>query len=213
MNKIRKNIVLIGGGGHCKSCIEVIESTQDYNIMGILDLPSELGKRVLNYEVIGNDDDYQKFSEMGYCFLITVGQIKSANLRKKIYNKLTAINAEIETVIASTAKVSKYAVLSRGTIVMHHSFVNAGVTIGQNCIVNTGCILEHDVTVKDHCHISTASIVNGNCSIGSESFIGSGACISNGVQISNNIVIGAGSLVLNNIEHPGTYFGTPVEQK
>lgn len=212
MSKIKKNIVLIGGGGHCRSCIEVIESTQDYEIMGVLDLPSELGKKVLNYEVIGNDDDYQKFSDMGYCFLITAGQIKSADLRKRIFHNLIAINADIETVIASTAKVSKYAVLSKGTIVMHYSFVNANVQVGENCIINTGSMLEHDVAVKNHCHISTKAIINGNCIIGSETFIGSSSCISNGVRINNNVVIGAGSLVLNNIEQSGTYFGNPVQK-
>lgn len=68
MEETKKNIILIGGGGHCKSCIEVIESTGKYNIVGVLDLPSELGKKILNYEVIGNDDDYLKYKTQGCCF-------------------------------------------------------------------------------------------------------------------------------------------------
>ena len=31
------NIILIGGGGHCVSCIDVIEAGKKYKIMGILD--------------------------------------------------------------------------------------------------------------------------------------------------------------------------------
>lgn len=213
MNKIRKNIILIGGGGHCISCIDVLESTGDYYIKGILDLPSELGKKVLDYEVIGSDDDYEKFSKMGYCFLITTGQIKSADLRKRIFDQLNAINAEIVTVIASTAKVSKYALIAKGTIVMHHCFVNANVRIGENCIINTASVLEHDVVVSNHCHISTKSIINGDCVIGSETFIGSNSCISNGVKICDHVLIGAGSLVLQDIKHSGTYFGNPLVKK
>jgi len=34
-----KPIILIGGGGHCLSCIDVIEQTGLYQIIGILDLP------------------------------------------------------------------------------------------------------------------------------------------------------------------------------
>ncbi|KIA89126.1 acetyltransferase [Kaistella jeonii] len=213
MNKIRKNIVLIGGGGHCKSCIEVIESTEAYNIIGILDLPAEFGKKVLDYQVIGNDDDYEKFHLAGCCFLITTGQIKSAEVRKRIFSQLNILHAEIETVIASTATVSKYSIIGKGTIVMHHCFINAGAQIDENCIINTASVIEHDVVIKSHCHISTKTIINGDCKIGSETFIGSSSCVSNGVNITNNVIIGAGSLVLNKIEKSGTYFGNPVEKK
>ena len=209
MTKIRKNIVLIGGGGHCKSCIEVIESTGQYNIIGILDLPSELGKKVLNYEVIGSDNDYEKFHGMGFCFLITVGQIKSAEIRKKSFEKLIALNAQIETVIASTATVSQYSTIGKGTIIMHHCFINAGAQIGENCIINTASVIEHDANIQRHCHISTKTIINGDCNIGFETFIGSSCCVSNGVNIANNVIVGAGSLVINNIEKSGTYFGNP----
>lgn len=213
MSEIRKNIVLIGGGGHCKSSINVIESTGEYNIIGILDLPSEFGKKVLNYEVIGNDEDYDKFHLAGCCFLITTGQIKSADLRKRIFNRLNTINAEVETIISSTATVSKYAKIGRGTIIMHHCFINASVQIDENCIINTASVLEHDVVVKSHCHISTKTVINGNCEIGSETFIGSNSCVSNGVMITDNVLVGAGSLVINNIEKSGTYFGNPVVRK
>ncbi len=32
----KKQIILIGGGGHCKSCIDVIESENKYNILEII---------------------------------------------------------------------------------------------------------------------------------------------------------------------------------
>ncbi len=37
MSKLRKNIVLVGGGGHCVSVIDVIENENRFNILGILD--------------------------------------------------------------------------------------------------------------------------------------------------------------------------------
>ena len=32
-----KPIILIGGGGHCISCIDVIEMTKEFSILGIID--------------------------------------------------------------------------------------------------------------------------------------------------------------------------------
>ena len=42
MNK--KPIILIGGGGHCKSMIEVIESAGKFQIIGIVDVAEKVGE-------------------------------------------------------------------------------------------------------------------------------------------------------------------------
>ncbi len=42
MNK--PNIILIGGGGHCKACIDVIEQENKYTIAGIIDVPEKVGQ-------------------------------------------------------------------------------------------------------------------------------------------------------------------------
>lgn len=212
MDSEKKNIVLVGGGGHCKSCIDVIESTGKYNIVGVLDLPSELGKKVLNYEVIGTDDDYVKFRDLNCVFLITAGQIESFGVRKKIFQALNEINAPIETIISTSATVSMHSKVGKGSIIMHHCIVNAGADIGENCIINNASIIEHDVEIGNHTHISTNAVINGDCMIGNETFIGSGSCVRNGVQIRDEIVIGAGSLVISDVSESGIYVGTPVHK-
>ena len=55
-----KNLILVGGGGHCKSVIEAAESA-GYNILGVLDTPENVGKQVLAYSVIGTDDDIPQY--------------------------------------------------------------------------------------------------------------------------------------------------------
>ncbi len=78
-----KNIVLIGGGGHCKSVIDVIEQEDQFRIAGIVDTPEFLGSTILGYPVIGNDSDLASLAKKYQYALITVGQIKSPALRKK----------------------------------------------------------------------------------------------------------------------------------
>lgn len=53
---MRKPLILVGGGGHCKSVIDVAESA-GYEMLGVLDMPEDVGKDVLVYKVIGTDDD------------------------------------------------------------------------------------------------------------------------------------------------------------
>ena len=203
-----KSLILIGGGGHCKSVIEVAESA-GYEIKGILDMPDEVGKEVLpGHKVIGTDDEIPQYVEE--CdFIITVGFIKNPALRIKLYNKVMAAGGRLATIIASTAHVSKYAELGEGTVIMHYAFVNAGAKIGDNCIINTFVNIEHDAEVGNQCHISTGTMVNGECKIGESCFIGSQSVCANCIEIASDIIIGAGSVVRKSIRVKGIYAGNP----
>lgn len=205
---MKRPLILIGGGGHCKSVIEVAESA-GYEIKGILDMPDEVGKEVLpGHKVIGTDDEIPQYVEE--CdFIITVGFIKNPALRIKLYNKVKAAGGRLATIIASTAHVSKYAELGEGTVIMHQAFVNAGAKIGDNCIINTFVNIEHDAEVGNQCHISTGTMVNGECKIGESCFIGSQSVCANCIEIASDIIIGAGSVVRKSIRVKGIYAGNP----
>ena len=204
---MNKNLILIGGGGHCKSVIEVAESA-GYTILGILDRPEEVGKKVLTYEVVGVDDDIPHYVDKAE-FVITVGFIKNPALRIKLYNKLLEAGGKLATLIAFTAHVSKYAVLGAGTVVMHQAFVNAGAVIGDNAIINTFANIEHDAHIGNQCHISTGAMVNGDCIVGDNCFIGSQSVLANAISICPDVVVGAGSLVRKSISQAGIYSGNP----
>lgn len=205
---MKRSLILIGGGGHCKSVIEVAESA-GYEIKGILDMPDEVGKEVLpGHKVIGTDDEIPQYVEE--CdFIITVGFIKNPALRIKLYNKVKAAGGRLATIIASTAHVSKYAELGEGTVIMHQAFVNAGAKIGDNCIINTFVNIEHDAEVGNQCHISTGTMVNGECKIGENCFIGSQSVCANCIDIASDIIVGAGSVVRKSIRVKGIYAGNP----
>jgi sugar O-acyltransferase (sialic acid O-acetyltransferase NeuD family) len=210
MNK--KQIILIGGGGHCKSCIDVIESGNEYEIVGIIDTKDKIGDFILGYKIIGCDDDLPQIRKQYKYAIITVGQIKLARTRNKIFKILKENDFLLPIIIAPTAYVSKYAKLSEGTIVMHQAFVNANARIGKNCIINSKSLIEHDTTIGNQCHVSTNCVLNGNVTVGSECFIGSGTVLTNGISVVSNVTIGMGSVIVKNISESGLYFGSPVKK-
>lgn len=205
-----KPLILVGGGGHCKSVIDVAESA-GYSILGILDRPEEVGKKVLGYSVIGTDDDMAKYADEA-CFLVTVGQIKSPKLRIKLHQMLKEANCQLATVIAPTAHVSKYAEIGAGTVVMHHAVVNAGAKVGNGCIINTFANVEHDVVIGDFCHISTGAIVNGDARLADGIFIGSQSVVNQGIHIDSHIVVASLSVVNKNLSENGVYVGSPARR-
>lgn len=210
MNK--QPIILIGGGGHCISCIDVIESTGKYEIAGILDVPDKVGSSILGYPVIGTDDKIETFTSNGFEFVITVGQIQSSKLREKIYNKVKEAGGRLPVIVSSKAYVSKHATLEDGTVVMHHVLINAGAIVGKCAIINSKALLEHESVTGDFCHISTGAILNGQVKTGNSCFIGSNTVVGNNLEICDNVVVAAGSQVLKSIKLAGIYIGNPLRK-
>ena len=204
---MKNPLILVGGGGHCKSVIEAAESA-GYSILGVLDMPEEVGKKILSTKVIGTDDDIPAYVDQAE-FVITVGFIKNPTIRIKLYHKVKEAGGKLSTIIASSAYVSKYAEIGEGTVVFHQAFVNAGAKVGCNVILNTATNIEHDAVIGDHSHISTGTMVNGECKVGERCFIGSQSVLANCISVGDDIIVGAGSLVRKSIKEKGIYSGNP----
>ena len=205
MNK--EKILLIGAGGHSQSCIDVIEQENKYEIAGLIGIKEEVGQNRLGYEVIGTDEDLSELSKSIPNAVVTSGQIKSASLRKKLFNLAQNLNFRTPNIISPKAYVSPHAKIGAGTILMHGTYVNAGAAVGENCIINSRALVEHGANIGDHCHLSTGVIVNGNVSIGESTFIGSGTRIKEGIKIGANCVVGMGLSVLESLDEGQNFLG------
>lgn len=190
-----KEIILIGGGGHCKSVIDVIEQEGKFKIIGIVDRSELLGVKVLGYPVIGNDSDLADLSKKYRYALVTVGQIKSSSLRERLFKLAVKVGLTMPNIISPRAYVSKHALIGQGTVIMHDALVNTNAKIGENCIINSKALIEHDAIIEDFCHIATNAVINGAAIVRQGSFLGSGVVTKQGVKVEKNSFIKAGSLV------------------
>ncbi len=192
---MKKKIILIGAGGHCNSCIDVIESENKFKIAGLIDNKK---KSLSKYKVIGSDKDLQKIKIKN--ILITVGQIKNPFIREKLFKLAKKLKFNFPKIKSPTSHVSEDSIIGPGTIIMHRAVINKSVKIGKNCIINTGAIIEHDVVIGDNSHISTGAIINGGVKIGQKSFIGSGSVIQQNIVIGNQCFINAKKFISQNIK-------------
>jgi sugar O-acyltransferase (sialic acid O-acetyltransferase NeuD family) len=194
-----KGLLLIGAGGHARSCIEAIESA-GLSIHGLIDQdPAMRNRHVLGYPVLGTDADLPALAAQSSGVLIAVGQIGRPKIRLAIFQTLVALGISPVSVFAGSARVSRHASVGQGSIVMHQAVVNAGAEVGVNCIVNSSAIVEHDVRLGDHTHVAIGAVIGGAASIGASSFIGAGAIVSHGVSIGPNSIIGAGCVVMSDL--------------
>lgn len=196
---MKEEIILIGGGGHCKSCIDVIEQEGRFSISGIVDITSRLHDKVLDYEIIATDEDLPGLVKDFSFFLITLGQIRTATKRRHLFNRLLKMGAHLPTIVSPFAYVSRYASIGQGTIVMHQALVNAGAHVGHNCIINTKALIEHDAAIEDHCHIATAAVVNGCVKVKAGTFLGSNSVTVGCIEVGEKTFINCGNRVRTNL--------------
>lgn len=194
-----KEILLVGGGGHCKSVIDVIETGSDYRIAGIIQPSSDGTAPVLGCPVLGEDKDLPKITKSISNAVVTVGQINTSTLRRHLFDQLKQLGVTLPVLVSPKAYVSTYAGVGEGTVVMHGVVINATAQVGANGIINSMALVEHDAVIGHHCHISTGARVNGGVVIGDGCFIGSGTVLHHGVRIGSNSIIGAGCVISSDI--------------
>ncbi len=205
----KPQLILIGAGGHTRSCIDVIEEQGYFQIAGLVGFPEQRDAQKLDYgyAVIGADSDLSSLAKTYQYALITIGQMQTAKHRIRLYQQVTQLGFQLPVIIASTAHVSRHATIGGGTIVMHGAIVNASASVGNNCIINSRSLIEHDARVGDHCHISTGAILNGDVTVGAGSFIGSGSVIKQGITIGRDCLVGMGLGVRHDLAECAQFTG------
>lgn len=202
---MKDELILIGGGGHCKSVIDVIEDYNQYRIGGIVDIPDKVGENVLGYPVIGSDVDLNELMKQYRFFHITIGHILSNSVRANLFDRLNLQRIQLPVITAKDAYVSRHATIGAGCFVGHKAIINAGVVIGENTIINTGALIEHDSSIGSHCHISTMSTVNADCTIGDHSFLSSHAVINRGCVLGERTTVYSGAIVTKSFSESGIH--------
>ncbi len=194
--------------------LDVLLSSKNYEVAGIVDLKDRVGSKVLGIPVIGTDLELPRFFKSGIknCF-ITVGSVGNPRLRVHLYQMAQKIGFTFPNVISPKALVSSFAILGQGNYIAPGVIINAGSKIGNNCIINTSAIVEHDCTIGDFVHLSPGSILSGDVIVGDHAHIGSGGVVIQNLAIGPKAVVGAGSVVTKNIRKNMVAYGNPCKER
>lgn len=193
---MKKKIVLVGGGGHCKVIIDATRKQKEFSIYGITDSKLRKGTEILGVPVLGKDDMLREVFKKGikYAF-ISVGSIGNCSIRKRIDEKLHQIGFKLPVIIHSKAIVAKDVEIAEGTFVAAGAVINPGTKIGRNSIINTSASVDHDCEISDFVHIAPGVTLSGGVKVGSETHIGTGANIIQCVKIGRGCMVKAGTLL------------------
>jgi sugar O-acyltransferase (sialic acid O-acetyltransferase NeuD family) len=200
-----KKLILVGYSGHGLAVADVaLENGID--IHGYIDI-EEKRSNPFNLQFLGSEKSLEdKYFKEPYYFILGMGDI---NLRKKLADFIYSRGGKFSNVVDSSASISKRVILRNGSFISKSATINAFSSIGANCIINTGSIVEHECLLGNNVHIAPGAVLAGNVKVGNDSFIGANAVIKQGITIGNNVVVGAGTVVIKDIKENMIIVGNP----
>ena len=91
------NLILVGGGGHCLSCIDIIEEINKFLVKGYIDI---INKNIKKYFYLGIDVYFLYYSIIRFLIFISIGQIKNSKNRELLFNNLSKRGYKFATIIS-----------------------------------------------------------------------------------------------------------------
>ena len=205
-------IIIIGAGGHSKVIVDIIQNEQKYEIAGFIDNNLPMGHKVLDYQVLGKEEEINTLIKKHEIFggIIAIGDnfIRS-NVEKKIKqlcNEFKFINC-----IHPKSNIAFNVVMGEGNVVMAGATINTSSEIGNHCILNTNCSIDHDNRIENFASVAPNAVTGGNVAVGEFSAIGIGATVKHNISIGYNCIVGACSLVNKDTKSNSVYYGIPAK--
>lgn len=197
-SSLAKRYVVLGGGGHARTLIEILTSAG--GVIEALVAPKlSLIPEFRTLKHLLNDSDVNFYSAEQVELVNAIGSLPNdAKLREKLFRRFKSEGYKFASVVSNAAIRSKYAALAEGVQILPAATLNA-CQIGANTIINTGSIVEHDVKIGENCHIAPGAIICGGVCIGNNVHIGAGATVLQSLTIGDGAVAGAGSVVTKNL--------------
>ena len=202
VTSIKENsIVILGAGGHAKTCIDILKHKKEFEILGILDPKLKIGEMIFGVKVLGDNSHLKELVKKGLKHAVNgVGAIQNPKKRRQVFDLLKEHNLNVPNIIHPSAVIEKSVSMGEGNQFMMGAMVGSDVVIKNNCLINSGSIISHDCVLDDHCHISPGAILAGSVVIGKNSLIGMGTTIYIGSKIGKNSVIYNGLNIFNDIK-------------
>ena len=202
-----KKLLLIGGGGHCRSVLDSVKAAGEYDTFGVIDVAPDADGGA---PVIGTDAEIPRLMAEGWTdAVITVGSVGDSFVRRRLYAMARAAGLRLPVIIDPTAVIADGAEIGEGTFIGKRAVVNTGSRIGACAIINSGAIVEHDCEIGDAAHISTGAVLCGQVSVGNGAHIGAGATVRQGIRIGERTVVGIGSVVVKDLPADVKAYGNP----
>ena len=91
-----RKLLLVGGGGHCRSVLDCVLRSGAYDAIGIVEREGAAGTTVLGIPIVGHDADLPRLLADGWHYVaVTLGSIGAPTRRRALYQQLKALGFQL----------------------------------------------------------------------------------------------------------------------
>lgn len=204
------DVVVLGAGGHARVLLGALA---DVTILGLTDGdPAKAGAMVSGIPILGADDALKAFSVNQILLVNGVGSTGNNEKRRTLFVRFKEAGYTFLNVRHASATVAADAVLEEGVQIMAGVVLQTGCSIGENSILNTGAVVDHDCRIGRHVHIAPGAVLCGGVAVGDNAHVGAGATVIQGVRIGNDCLVGAGAVVVRDVPPGMKVAGVPAKE-
>lgn len=189
-----EKILILGGGGHGRSLIDNINSSKNYEIVGILDPNIEKERNeVMGFPLLPSSIPLSAFRSDGIeNVAIGVGSKGNNLTRSKLFDDATRSGFCLPPIMHKTAYISDAASVSAGCQIFAKCVLNVNSSISPNTVINSLSVVEHDTFVGENVFTGPGVVICGSVMIEKNSYIGANS------TITPNSIVKAGSFIKAN---------------
>jgi sugar O-acyltransferase (sialic acid O-acetyltransferase NeuD family) len=199
------NAFLYGAASQAKLCQHMLQA-QGHRVTHAYDVRTE---QRLSGDVTQTSDPaaIDEFARACDAFLVCVGGAHGF-FRAQCSERLARLTKAISA-ISGAAFIGDSVTVGCGLQAMPHAVVNEFAHIGDWCILNTNCTVDHECVVGKGVHIMGGASIAGRVVIGDFATIGTNATILPDLKIGTNAYVGAGAVVLRDVPDNAVVVGCP----
>ena len=209
----KKEIIVLGSGGHAKVAIDILHVMTNYKIIGVTSTNLKQGSIFQGYKVLGDDDILPQYKQNGIKHIaMGIGGYRNNNIRKTVFQKIKSLGFDLVNIIHPKSIISATSKLGEGVTIFPGVIINTEVKIGDNVIIATGASVDHETVIENHVLVSAGVVIGANAIIKESALLALGSKVISGISIGSNSLIAAGAVVVNDIRENQKVFGIPAKE-
>ena len=169
----KEKLLLIGAGGFGRVVSELAAMQYD---CAFVDDGIASGTEICGLPVLGGTADLPRLFPTYRQLVVTIG---CNAIRERLYRAAAEIGYAFPPLRHPSAYVSPYARIGEGCVLLQHTTVQNGASVGSGVLLNPGVEIHHDSFVDDFALIYTNSVVRTYAKVGKRARVGSNVTVSN----------------------------------